>query len=480
MHCSCEREALVRVLTIGADLCRAFPDVFQVTFVARAAGETSLEVLVWQETSGVGVWATVPADIREAGSVTVPTRATASALATMPGSRISLASVQIPDREMVAPNDLIKLLLGGPALQLESISTTGRTQRTRLLLRPSLAAQTMEAAVADGGPHRVFLASLGARALRATWEPCLLLARKRDQAMDDTPDMDHALVLFRFDPDALVCTATTRYSVAQTRLPWMRLAADLPASHVLVDERRLGWISKALKGETQPVALTLVPQADSSALLLVVLSQVTLVCRVTTAPIPLVWERRVHAPVSQVMLVSRVLLARSLDVLAADRAHGADRNLLLQVQGRQLRLQWDPLAQEDQVVCELPLVNAVEARAPVLVHLRSLREMVRQFKEPVVCLEQGNIRVRKRVEASAEPVPIGFVRLSQPVEKTIQILMSIAERVPSSSKANVPVGPASETSEADADAKGEALATISSCPDPFHHVRAYPSEDRAG
>lgn len=458
MQCSCEREALVRVLTVGADLCRAFPDVFQVTFVARASGETALEVLVWQESSGVGVWATVPADIREAGSVTVPTRAAASVLATMPGSRISLASVQILDREMVAPNDLIKPLLGGPALQLESIRATGRTQRTRLRLSPSLAAQTMEAAVADRSPRRVFLASLGPLALRAAWEPCLLLARKRDQATDDTPDMDHAQVLFRLDPDALVCTATTRCSVAQTCLPWMRLAADLPASHVLVDERRLGWISQALKGETQPVTLTLVSQADSSALLLVALSQVTLICRVTTTPIPLVWERRVHAPVAQVMLVSRVLLARSLDVLAADRAHGADRNLLLQVQGRQLRLQWDPLAQENQVECALPIVNTVQARAPVLVHLRSLREMLRQFKGPVVCLEQGDIRLRTRAEATEHPVSVGFIRLSQPIQKTIQMMMTIVERVESPQKTHAPTE--REPIIRDTDVEGDTLALV--------------------
>ena len=104
MHCSCERDALVRVLTIGADLCRAFPDLFHVTFAARAAGETSIEIIMWHEGNGIGVQATLPADIREAGSVTVPIRTTADVLATQPGSRIELSSVQIPDPAAVAAN----------------------------------------------------------------------------------------------------------------------------------------------------------------------------------------------------------------------------------------------------------------------------------------------------------------------------------------------------------------------------------------
>ncbi len=97
MHCVCEREALLHVLTISADLCRAFPDVFQVTFSARANGETSIEVLAWQETSGVGVWATIPADVREAGTITVQARLTADVLKTMSGDRITLSSVQLAD-----------------------------------------------------------------------------------------------------------------------------------------------------------------------------------------------------------------------------------------------------------------------------------------------------------------------------------------------------------------------------------------------
>jgi hypothetical protein len=454
MQCSCEREALLRVLSIGADLCRAFPNLFQVTFAARAAGKTSMEVLTWHETSGVGVWATIPADVKEAGVVSVPARTAAGVLATHPGKQVSLTAVQIPDP---ATNDQMPPLPGSPALQIESNSTE-RRQRTRVRLGSPMAEQMMERALATFGTRGVFLAELSPRSLRETWEPCLLLAKKRVEAAEDTPDMDHALVLFRFDPDALVCTATTRHAVAQSRVPWTPLEESVPVSHVLVDERALRWISNALKQETQPVTLTLVPQTDSTALLLVVLSQVTLICRVVTTPIPLVWERRVHAPASQVMLLSRVLFSKSLDVLAADRAHGADRHLLLQVQGRQLRLQWDPLAQADQVACELPLVNVVEARAPVLVHLRSLREMVRQFKEPVVCLEQGDMWLHKRDNASEDPVLIGFVRLSQPVEKTIQMMMSISERKPSPATASTPAGPVSEPSAIER--KGDALATV--------------------
>ena len=458
MHCSCEREALVRVLTIGADLCRAFPDLFHVTFAAREACETALEIIMWHEGNGVGVRATIPADVREAGTITAPTRTTADVLATHPGSRIELASVQIPDPAAVATNDLMPSLPGSPALQLESIGNTGRRQRTRVRLSSSQATPTVEAALTVGHMRGIPLASLAPDALQVVWEPCLLLAKKRDKASDETPDMDHAQVLFRFDPDALVCTATTRHAVAQSCVPWTRLEGNMPVSHVLVDERRVHWIKKALQQETQPVTLTLVPQADATALLLVALSQVTLICRVITAPIPLVWERRVHAPVSQVMLLSRVLFSKSLDVLAADRAHGADRSLLLQAQGHQLRLQWDPLAQENQVACELPIVNTVEERAPVLVHLRSLREMLRQFKGPVVCLEQGEIRLRKRAEATEHPVPVGFLRLSQPTQKTIHMMMTIVERVEPPQKVHAPTE--HEPVIRDTNVKGDALAIV--------------------
>ncbi|HVU69302.1 MAG TPA: hypothetical protein VHD63_19375, partial [Ktedonobacteraceae bacterium] len=406
---------------------------------------------------GVGVWTTLPADVRAAGSLTVPVRPTTAILATMPEGRIELASVQIPEPAAVAATDLISPLPGGPALQLERCGATGRRQRTRVRLSTSQAAQTMEAVGTSWRKQARALASLEPDALRQAWGPCLLLAKKRDQAAEDTPDMDHALVLLRCEADALVCTATTRQAVAQSRVPWTPLEAPGPISHVLIDERMLRWISNALKQERSPVTLTLVPQAGASAWLLVVCSQGTLVCRVTTAPIPLVWERRVHAPGSQVMLVSRVLFAKALDVLAADRAHGADRCIMLQAQSRQLRLQWNPLAQEDQVACELPIANTVEARAPVLVHLRTLREMLRQINGPVVCLEQGEIRLRTRAEASGNPGAIGFLRLSPPLDRSLAMMMTSAEWGPSPSMAGTSGGPLPERS--DAEGQGKALAT---------------------
>lgn len=457
MYCVCEREALLRVLTISADLCRAFPNVFQITFSARSACETSIEILVWQETSGVGVWATVPADVREAGVITVQARLTADVLKTIPGDRVALSSVLIEESVSVSENDRFSPLSAGSAFQIESTSETGRRQRTRLRPVVPPAEPSLESLLAMWRPSGIPLASLEPGALRGVWEPCLLLAKKRVEASKETPDMDHALVLCRFDPEAFVCTATTRYTVAQTHLPWTRLSTDVPVTHVLVDERRLGWISQALKQETQPVTLTLVPQADSTALLLFSLSQVTLICRATTAPLPLIWEQRAYPPASQFMLLSRMLLARSLDFLAADRAHGADRSILLQAEGHHLYLQWDPLADVGHAACELPLANAVPERVPVLVHLRQLREMLRQFKEPVVCLEQGEIPLRKRAEETEDPVPISFVRLSQPAKETIQ-MMTVVERVPSPSQVSAPVRATPEPAEADV--KGEALAPV--------------------
>lgn len=458
MHCVCERDVLLRALTISADLCRAFPNVFQITFSARADGETSMEVLAWQETSGVGVWATIPADVQEAGAITVQARLAADVLKTMSGERIALSSVQIPDPEPQSEEDRFTPLSAGPAFQIESTSEAGRRQRTRLRSVVPPAELSLETLLATWRPSGITIASLEPSALRGVWEPCLLLAKKRVEASKDTPDMDHAQVLCRFDPEALICTATTRHAVAETRLPWTRLSADAPVTHVLVDEHRLGWISQALKQETQPVTLTLVPQADSTVLLLFSLSQVTLICRATTASIPFVWERRVHAPASQVLLLSRVLLSRSLDFLAADRAHGADRCLLLRVEENHLCLEWHPRALAGHTACELPLANTVPEHVPVLVHLRQFREMLRQFKEPVVCLEQGEIRLRKSAKATKDPVPIGFVRLCQPAKETIQMMMTITPQVPSPSQVGASAGSALEPAEADA--KGEALAPV--------------------
>ena len=265
MHCMCEREMLLRALTISADLCRAFPDVFQVTFSARADGETSIEILAWQETSGVGVWATIPADVREAGVITVQARLAADVLKTMSGDRITLSSVQIPDPSPRSEEDRFTPLSAGPAFQIESTSLAGRRQRTRLRPVVPPAELSLEARRSTWRPSGIPLASLEPGALRGVWEPCLLLAKKRTDPAKETPDMDHAQVLCRFDPEALVCTATTRHAVAQTHVPWTRLSADVPVTHVLVDEHRLGWISQALKQETQPVTLTLVPQAASTA-----------------------------------------------------------------------------------------------------------------------------------------------------------------------------------------------------------------------
>ncbi len=206
-------------------------------------------------------------------------------------------------------------------------------------------------------------------------------------------------------------------------------------SHVLIDERKLCWMMAALKGETHSVMLTLVPQADSSAFLVCALSQVTLVCCATTAPLPLVWERRIHAPSSQAVLLSRVLLTQALEFLSADRARSKDRTVSLQVMDHHLCFAWPPLVQkEHRASCQIPLANTVQDRAPVLVHLRSLREMARQFNGPAICLEQGDIRLRAPAGGPEERVAVGFVRLSKPADPSIQMMMALSEAVPSPAK----------------------------------------------
>jgi hypothetical protein len=382
---------------------------------------------------------------------------TASALNTMPPGQIQLSSVLIPDPEPVSDEEQIKPLKGDPALQIEGTSGTGATQRTRLRLCMPTSEHAVSPAPVDWQASGVPLATLAPNALREALEPCVLLAREREVAAKDTPDMDHALVLFRFDPHALFCTATTRSAVAQSTLPWTRSGEDAPSTHALVDERMLRWLMTALKRETHSVTLTLVSQEKSATLLLFSLPHLTLVCRGKTAPIPLVWEQRIGAPSTNALLLSRSLLMKALDFLSADHARDADRDVLVNVGDHRLCLQWNPLAQPDHAaMCRLPIVNTVADTSPVLVHLQDMRRIIRLLKGPAICLEIGAVMIRQKKGETAGPVPIGFVRFSKPASASVQIMMTIAEHSPSlgadPAPARVPETPAEGE-------KGAALAT---------------------
>ncbi len=438
MQFSCERDALVRGLAICAGLCRVFPEIFHTILHARTTEAASIDMFLWNEANGVGVLATVPATITEAGSITVPTRLTTSALAAMPQSRLHLSSIIIPDRASVSREKLNKPLKGGPVLQIEGTSGTGATQRTRLRLCTPTSEHAISPALADWQASGVPLATIAPNALRKALEPCLLLAKEREGAAEDTPDMDHALVLFRFDPRALSCTATTRSAVGQSILPWTRSSGDAPSTHALVDERMLRWIMTALKRETHPVTLTLVPQEASATLLLFSLPHLTLVCRGKTAPIPLVWEQRIGAPSTHALLLSRSLLMKALDFLSADHVGDVDPDVLVNVADHRLCLQWNPLAQPDRAaMCWLPLVNTVADTLPVLVHLPSMRRIIRLLKGPAICLEIGAVMVRQK-------------------KGEIQIMMTIAEHSPPPSADPAPAHVPETPAEGE---KGAALAT---------------------
>ena len=249
----------------------------------------------------------------------------------MPQSYLSLSSIIIPDPESVPDSGILKPIKGGPALQIEGTSETGASQRTRLRLCTPTSEPAYPPALANWQSSGIPLASIAPSALRELWQPCVLLAKERVEAVKETPDMDHALVLCRFDQKELVCTATTRSAVVQTRQAWTRLADSVPVSHALLDECMLRWIMTILKGETEPVTLTLLPQEAPTALVLFSLPHMTLVCRGKTTPIPLVWERRISAPSSQALLLSRTLLVKALDFLSADQAGHANRSILLRI-----------------------------------------------------------------------------------------------------------------------------------------------------
>lgn len=431
MHLSCERDALSHALAICANLCRAFPETFHVTLDARTPAEGSsgsMDVLLWGALSGIGVLANVPAEIAEAGSVTVPTRMSASALATMPRGQIRLSSVLIANPDSVPDAEQIKPLKGGPALQIEGISGTGATQRTRLRLCTPISEHAVSPALADWQASGIPLATLAPNVLREALEPCLLLAKKRENALEETPDMDHALVLFRFDPHALSCTATTRSAVTHSTLPCVRSSEDAPSTHALVDERMLRWVLTALKGETHPVTLVLVPQEAPATLLLFSLPHLTLVCRGKTAPIPLVWEQRIGAPSTHALLLSRAALVKALDFLSAARAGDADRGVLASVVNHRLWLQWDPHAQADHAaMCQLPIINTVADTSPVFIHLQHMRRIIRLLKGPAICLAIGTVMIRQKKGGNVEPAPIGFVRFSKPADATTQVMLAVDE-----------------------------------------------------
>ncbi|HEU5377187.1 MAG TPA: hypothetical protein VFV38_17280, partial [Ktedonobacteraceae bacterium] len=228
----------------------------------------------------------------------------------------------------------------------------------------------------------------------------------------------------------------------------------------LVDERMLRWMMAALKQETRPVNLMLVPQEASAMLLLFSLSRCTLICRSKTAPIPLVWEQRIAAPSSHALLLSRSLLVKALDFLSAGQARNTNRYISLGVSNHRLCLQWDPLAQTDHsALCQLPIVNTVADIEPVLVHLQQARRMLRQIKGPALCLERGTMMLRQKKGATVEPVPVGFVRFSLPAEETTRIMLTIVE---------YPAPPSADPADSsESREKGETLAHVSSSSNPL-------------
>ncbi|HEU5377142.1 MAG TPA: hypothetical protein VFV38_17055 [Ktedonobacteraceae bacterium] len=440
MKISCERDALACALALCRTLCRAFPDLFWVTLEAREPEEGrlgSLDVSLWSESSGVGVLAHVAAEVVAPGSVTVPARLTASALQTMPQCQIHLSSVVIPDPTPASHEEWLKPLKGGPALQMEGTSTTGLKQCTRVRLCAP-ASPPAAPSLATWQANSIPLATITPRALREALEPCVLLTKQRVKASEETPGMDHGLVLVRFDPDALVCIATTRSAVVQSTRAWTHVPGVMPLAHALVEERMLRWLRMALHKEKRPVTLALVSSPGPAQLLLFSLPHCTLVCRCATVPIPLVWEQRMSAPASQVLLLSRPLFLNALDILSAGRAGYATRSLVLSVVDQRLCMQQDPLAHDEQVVeCQIPIVNSVAESEPVLLPVREVRRILGQMTGPAICLEAGTVLVSQSTGTTGEPVPVAFVRFSTPAEKGVQFLLAVS--VASRTEADAPV-----------------------------------------
>jgi hypothetical protein len=442
MQCSCERDALLRALTLCADLCRAFPDLTVASLHAHRSAEAcddTLEVSLWSECYGLGTLARLPATLTEPGAVTVSAHLMTQVLAALPHNAIRLSSVVIPAPDPEATTSLISPLKAGPALQIETIRQSRRAPTTRVRLRTPSVEPAASPWLSDGQTKGVPLATILPRALCEALDPCLLLARERDEASDLAPNMNHALVLLHFAPKELICTATTRIALAQSRVPWRLVPGLVPMPYLLLDERMLDWVRSALKHETQPVTLTVVPQEGPSALLLISLVQGgTLVCRGQTAPIPLIWEKRVGDPASQAFLMSRPLLAQALAFLSADRADYAARYLSCHVVNQRLCLQWhQPDPSEPTALCQIPIVNTVDDSPPVLIHLGSMRRMVRQIKGPVICLEQGSIPPR-RINGAPATEPVHFMRFSTPASLATRFLLALATNPSVSASTDLP------------------------------------------
>src|SRR5258708_5085079 len=281
MKVHCSQELLKQTLAACTALERACPEITQVCLTAKASSPErpgGLEVFAWWNAGQtVGLMTRLPAQVESAGQVVVRVKSVAEGLASAhPGQvTLSLVEVEPPVKTPVAKQERIKALKGGPALQIESACTSARgtvsTRRIRIRLSPS-----QQEAPVMVVPDVAFWRATGVRRaevapaqLRTALASCLSLARQRAASSELFPDMNHALVLVRFDAAHLQWTATTRSNVVGWHLPLPTPALPMPYTHALFDERVLTWICAALVGVKRPVKLTLVPQAQKQVLLLV-------------------------------------------------------------------------------------------------------------------------------------------------------------------------------------------------------------------
>ena len=465
MKVSCSQEALKRTLTACAILGRAYPVSTQVSLSAHASEAMHpafLEVCTWISYRTIGLVARLPAQVEQAGRASVPAQVLADGLASTPPGQLTLSLVEIADPPRTPTR--LQPLKAGPALQMESVWRSARgttsTRRIRLCLAAATAPQgelqdVQEVQALPDPPDfpdlacwrttGFRLAEVAAGRLRAALAPCLALAHQRDEPSEAAPDMNHALVLARFDPTGIQWTATTRKEVGSCHLslhsPTHR-GLDVPFSHVLFDEYDLAWMMSALRGVTSPltpVTLTLVPYAAHQVALLLESSGFSFFCLGVTEPIPFAWEHRVQLEAPTAGVVSRTPFLQALSFFWGTR-EGENPYLYVHVSRDLLCLQGNTVGSAAIAIeHQIPLVKPAEEVPvlPILVNLKQLRQAVRLLKGKSIRLAVGTFRLKGSPEAT-----ISFLRLAVADDPTTQFMMTITCHASPASPASPASSPA--------------------------------------
>lgn len=434
MNIECSTAALQHAVKACADLQRTSPEAWRVSLTAIPASPehpARLDICAGSAQATNGVIASLPASVEEAGQVCLQASTFAETLATLRGEWLHLSQVAISssppsDKEVFRP-----FLKGGPALQLEgsAISRRGTVSTQRIRLRLS-SPEVTPLALPDLAAWRASGQQLGEvtpAAFRAALAPCLSLARQRQAPTETALWMNHALVLLRCDTP-LQWTATTRGTVASTRM--FTSACDRALlTHALFDERELHWVHRALAQIHQPVRLTLIPQEEGRAVVLLVESEeVTLFCLGTTEAIPLVWEKRSQQKATVAVTVERVALQRAVDFFSATSTGRPAPHVQVSVHDSMLSVQGPLNLAGDAAEQQIPVLDGTSDIPPMMLHLRQMRRLLRLLAGPTICLEMGTLPRLETPVRLQEQIVVDWLRFSPAFDQPSLRLMMAASQ----------------------------------------------------